>query len=369
MRRGKSCSAAKSRNANFILTLYEIKMNFRQIGCCIAVGLLSASLYSCGAGLESKSFQPDQAIFSREIQKSLETVVHSIVGVGAIFNYRVEAYNHQLVEGRFQPDSTSPTGYQLQAGNAIMRSQQTERVNGAGLIIHRDERHTIVLTCAHVVIHRDTINSYYRDSEGRRTDILHSRALMRKQEHYILSQSNHLIAAEMIIADERADLALLRVPSTFNVGFAYASSIAFDEPVAWGDFCYLFGYPKETKQLTSGLISLLPHEGFFLIDAVARSGFSGGPVFVARPKHGLQLAGIVRGVSSDKLNYLAPPQNALIGENLNSADLPQISAQEVNLINYGAAYAVGAKVIGKFLQDSAEALARLQITLAPHYLP
>ncbi|RIK61933.1 hypothetical protein DCC62_27305, partial [candidate division KSB1 bacterium] len=60
-------------------------MNFRQIGCCIAIGLLSVALYSCGAGLESKSFQPDQAIFSREIQKSLETVVHSIVGVGAIF--------------------------------------------------------------------------------------------------------------------------------------------------------------------------------------------------------------------------------------------------------------------------------------------
>ncbi len=341
----------------------------RRTGRVLCLLLLSLALCHCGSGASSRTLQPEQALSSREVQKSLTAVVPSIVGVGAIFNYRVETYNHETPQGKFQPDSTSPTGYLLQAGNAVSRSEQTERVNGAGLVLQRDTNHTVILTCAHVVVHGDTIKTYYRDSFGRRTDILHSRAVLRRQEFYVLNQSNHLISAELLTADERADLALLRVASNFAVGFPFPFEVAYEEPLVWGDYCYLFGYPKETKQLTSGLVSMLPHEGFFMIDAVARSGFSGGPVFVIRPPRGLQLTGVIRGVSSEKLYYVAPPENALMGEALTPEELQQLSAQEINLINYGAAYAVGPQLIGRFLKAAVPALERSGIQLAGKYLP
>ncbi len=342
---------------------------FRRAGRVLCLLLLSLALCHCGAGASSRTLQPEQTLSSREVQKSLTAVVASIVGVGGVFTYRVETYNHEIPQGKFQPDSTSPTGYQLQAGNPVSRSEQTERVNGAGLVLHRDTNHTVILTCAHVVVHGDTIKTYYRDSFGRRTDILHSRAVLRRQEFYVLNQSNHLISAELITADERADLALLRVSSNFAVGFPFPFEVAYEEPLVWGDYCYLFGYPKETKQLTGGLVSMLPHEGFFMIDAVARSGFSGGPVFVVRPPRGLQLTGVIRGVSSEKLYYVAPPENALVGEALTPEELQQLSAQEINMINYGAAYAVGPQLIGRFLKAAVPALERSGIQLAAKYLP
>lgn len=342
---------------------------FWHAGRVLGLILLSLGQCQCGSRASSRTLQPDQALGSREVQKSLSAVVPSIVGVGAIFNYRVETYNHEMPQGKFQPDSTSPTGYRLQAGNAVSRSEQIERVNGAGLVLHRDDNHTVILTCAHVVVHGDTIRTYYHDSFGRRTDILHSRAVLHRQEFYVLNQSNHLISAELITADESVDLALLRVSSNFVVGFPFPFEVAYDEPLVWGDYCYLFGYPKETKQLTSGLVSMLPHEGFFMIDAVARSGFSGGPVFVVRPARGLQLTGVIRGVSSEKLYYVAPPENALLGQTLTPGELQELSAQETNLINYGAAYAVGPQLIGRFLKAAVPALERSGIQLADKYLP
>ncbi|MDZ7266928.1 MAG: serine protease [candidate division KSB1 bacterium] len=347
----------------------KVRQCFRRAGRVLWLLLPALALCHCSSGISSRAIQPEHILSSREVQKFLDAVVPSIVGVGAIFNYRLETYNHEMSAGRFLPDSSSPTGYRLQAGTAVSRSEQTERINGAGLVLHRDEQHTLILTCAHVVLHADTIKTYYRDSAGRRTDILHSRAILRRQEFYVLNQSNHLISAERLTADEHADLALLHVSSSFAVGSPFPFEVGYEEPLAWGDYCYLFGYPRETKQLTSGLVSLLPREDFFMIDAVARSGFSGGPVFVMRPARGLQLTGIIRGVASEKLYYVAPPENALVGQSLTPRELEQSSAQELNLIHYGAAYAVGPQLIGKFLTGAKPVLARLGIYLAKKYLP
>jgi len=170
------------------------------------------------------------------------------------------------------------------------------------------------------------------------------------------------------LAKREADLALLFVPAEPSLGSEYPYGVAYQEPVALGDFTYVFGFPKEIKQLTSGLVSPLPYEGFFMVDAVARHGFSGGPVFVVRPEQEIMLAGIIRGVTSDKLHYVQPPDNSVEGQNLDVTEITKSSAQTLDLINYGAAYAVDSRRIGRFLRECSHALATKRIFLDSRFL-
>jgi hypothetical protein len=178
-----------------------------------------------------------------------------------------------------------------------------------------------------------------------------------------------LLPAEILFFDPRADLGLVLIKTAPAVGEAFAFSIAYKNEVQWGDLAFTFGYPREIKQLTMGLISPSPYPGTFSMDVVARYGFSGGPVFVVRPGGDLQLAGIVRGVPVTKLRYITPPPEMPAEQNLVAEDLLLSTADEYDLIEYGTVYVVGTEKIGKFLKDSQTKLQQKGIYLPASLLP
>lgn len=329
------------------------------------------NLWNCSGARQSSS-PHDSLMFSAKVQASLRTVVQSVVGVAAIFSYRNEIFNHQLRNGQLVPDSTSPTGYLLippdKKQNA--REQETQKVNGVGLIIYRDEQRAAILTSAHILMKPDTIISYYRDSLGRLTGVLQARAIKTSATFFAIGQANQFLTAEIIHADTKSDLALLLVTTTPALGIVFPYELAYDHPVDWGDFTYVIGYPREVRQITSGLVSRISNPGTFVLDVVARHGYSGGPVFVVRPERGLALTGIVRGVPVNKLAYVAPPAGApASGQILIKEDLQGLSAQEIDLIDYGTTYAINAEVLGKFLKGSVRMLERSGIILDAKYFP
>jgi hypothetical protein len=169
--------------------------------------------------------------------------------------------------------------------------------------------------------------------------------------------------------DTRSDLGLVTVASAPALGLPFSYTIAYETEVKWGDLAFVFGYPREIKQLTVGLISPAPYPGAFALNVVGRYGFSGGPVFVIRPGGELELAGIIRGVPVTKLRYLAPPPEVLPSQRLSAEDFKKITAEEYDLIEYGMVYAVGAEKIGRFLKESARDLERRGIFLPDQFLP
>ena len=313
--------------------------------------------------------QLDSVFYSNKVQGWLRQTVPSVVGVSTIFIYDVETFNHQLVNGVFVSDPTSPSGYLLAGGDSarVILSDQRERVNGVGLIIYRDEFKAAVLTNAHLITREDTALTYFRNSEGELTNVLYSRATRRSTSNYVIGQVEQFIQAEVLSADEKTDLGLLLVTSSPALGIEYSFGVSPPQSLKWADFAYVFGNPRETKQLTSGIISPLSQRGFFIIDAVARSGFSGGPVLVVRPDKGLELAGIISGVPSEKLFYVAPPVNYIPGQKLSPSDRDQFYAEEADLIQYGTAYAIGTQLIFEFLDQAAGELYRKGISLSSKY--
>ena len=121
--------------------------------------------------------------------------------------------------------------------------------------------------------------------------------------------------------------------------------------------------------MSSGVTSPSPYPGTFALDAAARFGFSGGPVFVMAPDGGLQLAGIIRGAQVNRIQYVTPPSNALPGQPLSPDDLKELKAEESNTIECGVAYAVDADVIGTFLSAAMPLLDTKGFRLAERFLP
>jgi len=326
------------------------------------------------AGQNPNHARPDlssYSLISPRTQDNIRTLTSSVVGISVVVDYRLEFFQYEMAAGKFIPDAASATGYRLaRQGNAVKTAKKTQKISGGGLILYQNPSVTLILTCEHVINSPDTTRTFFRDPEGRGdAKILSSRAVKRLATYHVINQINQLLPAEILSFDPRADLGLVLVKTAPALGAPYASEVAYESETRWGDLAFAFGYPREIKQLTMGVISPSPYPGTFSMDVVARYGFSGGPVFIVRPGGDLQLAGIVRGVPVHKLRYLAPPTDLPAGQNLVVEDLPLSTAEEYDLIEYGTVYVVGAEKIGKFLKDSQPQLQQKGIFLPALLLP
>ncbi|MCG3118093.1 MAG: hypothetical protein ALAOOOJD_00227 [bacterium] len=310
------------------------------------------------------------SLVSPRSQENVRALIPSVVGIAAVFDYRLEFFEHELVNGQFVPEATSPTGYRLlKNAGAVTSAKKIQKVNGGGIIIYRDGRQTVILTCEHVLSSPDTVRTFYRDANGNETKIMLSRAIKKRATHHVIDQANHLEPAEILHTDSRTDLGLVTVTTKMAVGEPFTAAVAYKNEVRWGDLAFVFGYPREIKQLTMGIVSPAPYPGSFSLDVVGRYGFSGGPVFVVRPGGELELAGIVRGVPVSKIKYLQPPLDMQPGQNLRPDEINQITADEYDLIEYGTVYAIGTERIGRFFQESKAFLQTKGIILSDKLLP
>jgi len=339
----------------------------------LSVKLIAISFLALACGRASHEARVDfsgHSLISPASQESVRAIVNSIVGISAVVDYRLEFFHYEMRNDQFVPEPGSPTGYRLAAGpNAIKTAKKIQKTSGGGLIISQDSRQTLILTCEHVINPPDTVRTFFRDAEGRDTKVLSSRAVKRRETYQVINQINQLEPAEVLYVDPRADLGLLLVKTSTNVGVPFLYTVAYQTEVKWGDLAFVFGYPREIKQLSIGLVSPSPYPGTFSMDVVARYGFSGGPVLVVRPGGELELAGIIRGVPVSKLRYVAPPPELVPGQNLEVEDLKLSMVDEYDLIEYGTVYAVGAEKLGRFLKDSQSRLEKRGIYLSKQFLP
>lgn len=332
-----------------------------------ALAVLGLVMIAAGCG-SRRAQAPEHPLASAQVKKWLQQALPSVLGVSAVYHYQITNFHHELVNGKLQPDAASPTGYRLRSphGAVPAREMDMQKINGGGVIIYRDRHQAVVLTSAHIFNKPDTILHYDRTDTGSGRRLLLARAVQKSKSYYVINPSSQYLGAEIWYRDQRADLALLAIEaSELTMSFPFA--LAAPGEIEWGDLVYVIGYPREVKQLSTGVVSRVPYPGSFILDTVARFGFSGGPVFIIRPEKGLELAGIIRGVPATRLRYVAPPKDMPPNQVLDKEDLQELAAQEVDLIDYGTTYAVGIDAVTKFLREAKETLQQKGVVLDSKY--
>jgi S1-C subfamily serine protease len=327
----------------------------------------------CFSGCSSSSSRFDfvnERLMVLHIQEKIRTAASSVVGISVSSEYRVEMFHHEIRNGEAVPDPTSPTHYRLQAGAlGISTSYKNQDVYGAGLVIFQDPRRAVVLTSRHILLQPDTVNSFCLDSAGNETDILYSRAVRTHSVYQVVGATGRWHTARPEKTDPHNDLGLMIAETEGVAPLPFPYDVAYDRKMDWGDLVFVFGNPRGIRQLTVGITSPSPYPGTFAVDAAARFGFSGGPVFVATQDGELSLVGIIRGAQVSKLQYITPSPRLLPGQYLTQEDLKELKAEEYSMIEFGVAYALNAEAIGSFLSTSVQGLGAKGISLPSRFFP
>jgi len=341
-----------------------------------ALKLINASLLcSCllGCADQTPLLQPHRglSLLSPEIKSEIEKVERSVVGINTELTYEIQRFEYLIKNGELVADPTSPLKYKLATnGKGIKVETDKRTLSGGGLIIdidHMNSKYTI-LTSSHLVSPEDSTDIYYVDEKGAKTDILFSRYLLKFKRISVRSGSVWSAEAEIISDSPKSDLAIIRAETNNRHGKEFENEMGYNINLSWGDWVFLFGYPKGIKQLTGGWVSKSPYPRTRAVDAVVRFGYSGGPVF-SLTKDNTQLAfvGVIKSVPRTNLDYIAPGKTLPVGSSLTSEDLSDLSVKREILVNYGTAYFVDGKSIKSFLKSSRNAMNDSGISLAPKF--
>jgi hypothetical protein len=323
--------------------------------CIPVLGLFMALSLSCARTVH-RSDAVNVGIFSETVRQQLRTVERSVVGVGAAYTYRVEILkeSHDTKQAVWDVVAVSDT---------IIETY------GAGLVLHHDDSRAVILTVHHLLRSDDTIITYRRSPEGKETNIPATRAIKIKSTYFVDDQTPDLKNAEILCTDRRSDLGLLVAEMSLPKGLGFGLSIAYDRTMQLGEIVYLFGFPRQTKQVTFGIVSPSRYPGNFVIDAVTRFGYSGGPIFAVGEDGALALAGIVRAMAAEEIDFVAPPPDAFPGSQLSPEELARVRASRKHLIEYGMTFGIEAERIGQFLTGCRTTLQGRGIVLPPQCFP
>ncbi len=237
-------------------------------------------------------------------------------------------------------------------------------VTGTATIVLVNGNQVAALTCAHVVDFPDTIVAYFLEDGNRPSEFVQSIAFKERQSNIIpeLPERGEL---EILAMDPKSDLAILGktfhttippdiVPFSFPLGKA--------KELDWGNFVYMFGYPKGYPMITRGIVSDPDRDnrGSFLVDALFNRGFSGGIVLAIRDGvPNFELVGIANSVAADAEYVLTPGKNY----NLSVYDphIPftdDIYVQFKKNINYGITFVIPTETIREFIRRNLPELER-----------
>ncbi len=341
--------------------------------CTLCFGLILLLLSSCSRQTSFSQMRPGHSLLSDHVKKQIRKIEKSIIGVVANIEYEIQRFDYELNDDRLIPDAASPVGYRLsvtRSSDGILRHNEEIAFSGGGIIVNKNpgiDRY-VILTSSHLVSVRDTVDTFYLDKNGKPTDMVFQRRIVRKNQLTVRGPGNWRVAAELLAKNPIDDIALITVKAERSLGYTYNNQMDYDLDLSWGDWVFLFGYPKEIKQMTGGWVSQSPYRGTFSVDAVVRFGFSGSPVFAfSKNRQELILAGIVKSVPSSSFEYIAPDGSLPVGYALRQSDLEKMAVKREMVVNYGTVYCVNSQRIRSFFRANEKFMNRKGIWLAPMY--
>jgi len=309
------------------------------------------------------------SLLSPEIKSALKKVERSIVGINTEVIYEIQKFEYLIENGELVADPTSPLKYKLAVtnNNGVKIETDKQTLSGGGLIIDIDNLNSkyTILTSSHLIAPEDSTDVYYVDENGTQTDILFARYLLKSLKVFVLNNNIWSVEAKTIADNRATDLAIIQAEGSNILGVEFKNQLGYDIDLGWGDWVFLFGYPKGIKQMTGGWVSKSPYPRTVAVDAVVRFGYSGGPVFTfSKDRTELAFVGVIKSVPRTNLIYIAPDQTLPVGSSLHSQDLPKLSVKRAILVNYGTAYFVDSKSIKSFLNSARNTMNDFGISLA-----
>ncbi len=327
----------------------EVRSITEKLSAALLCAVCAAAGLTCSPALHNIDRPADDPASSR--LDSLNEVQRSILKVTSSAYYR-DYYYHRPSR---KPD--------ISPGDSLLyyKDLSTNSVSGTGLIIHQEQNKMLLLTCYHIFNFRDTVATYYLDENYQATESLKSRSIKYDQNVYIKHGNGRWTQGEILAVDPENDLALIETATErLSTEIPFEGSFGGSGDLKLGQEVYMFGFPKGFFSVTRGIVTPLPYEDRFIVDAPFNKGFSGGIVISfdgSGPSY--RYAGMAKSTAYDSELILAPSETPVIDDYRGIPYEGEIYRKEIKLLNYGLTFVVEGNVISDFL---AKETGRLQRT-------
>lgn len=337
----------------------------------IFLALFLSAFLNCAQQTSSLQPQIGLSLLSDTVKSEIKKVEQSIAGINTEITYEIQKFHYLVRNGQMVPDPQSPLKYMLESTNdGITTETDRKTLSGGGLIIDVDNANSkyTVLTSSHLVSPQDTTDIYFIDEKGSPTDVLFARYVVKFIRTSVRGGSVWSSEAKLIADSPADDLAIIQVKTESRIGTEFQNQMGYDIDLSWGDWIFLFGYPKGIKQMTGGWVSKSPYPRTLAVDAVVRFGWSGGSVFTfTKDKTKLAFVGMIKSVPRTNFDYIAPDPTMPVGYSLNPEDFPRLVVKREVLVDYGTAYFVNIKAVKAFINSSRRAITESGIILDPKF--
>lgn len=245
----------------------------------------------------------------------------------------------------------------------------TETASGTATVIYSHNGKTALLTCAHVLDFPDTLINFFKDKNGRNTDIIESVTIKSRQTN-ILPELTPPNKIDVLILDDKNDIAIIgsdELKDKIKLREVLSLKAGSSNELTWGTKVYMIGFPLNYKMITSGLVSPIRNtdKSYFLVDAIFNKGFSGGLVLGVRDgAPNFEIVGMVKSGTVNRSLYLKP--------NVEKPDfkyLPkvpyndEIIVDEEAIMKYGVTKIMGIETILDFMSNNSVKLKNLGYNL------
>ncbi len=289
----------------------------------------------------------DSELPYKNCSDQLEKISHSIKKISSIVFYKIYTFSSSESITKDQINNTLLEKFSKNS------SISSESFNGTGTIIYTDINKIALLTCSHVVHLKDTLYSYFKNTNSDKTYI-QSIAIKQEQNIYVpdiaIGEKFNLLAH-----DSDKDIAIISLESESQNFLSFPKfnyPLGNSKELEWGSFVYIMGYPLGLPMITRGIVSSPQKiaKGTFIIDAVFNHGISGGLVLGVRDGvPNFELVGIAKSASAEYINYIIPHlSNNKMVFNKNLPYKGELNVNVKEIINYGITYSLTVEQLKNF---------------------
>lgn len=288
----------------------------------------------------------------RNASKQLEDISNSVKMLNYIAYYKAYIFseNQKVLQSDINTKEIKNKAIDVVYFNEI--------VSGTATVIFYDGTKVGLLTCAHIGNYPNTALTYFKPTAGGKKQYIQQMAI-KVREHYYINELPGEGDFEVVISDEKRDLALLSkraLNDPFQKIKPFNYPIGESSDLELGSFVYIIGYPMGHKMITKGIVSNKRDDKShsFLIDALFNRGFSGGIILAIRDGvPNFELVGMAKSVSAKNQYFLIPDPK--IGELEYSPHSPysgNVHVKKFEDINYGITYTISTDEILNFLKEN-----------------
>lgn len=295
-----------------------------------------------------------------------------MVAVMTHAQYEVTHYRHDSGPDGIAADSTSPTGFQLlPSPHGTTLERRSENIRGAGVVLRRDGRDCLILTCLHVVDFPPTVRTEISTTLTSTGRLLIGSGERKAQQTLIGRPGQGQVVARIVAYSDRDDLAILRADvsllSSLPTPIPY--ELGGGNTLRPGDGLYILGAPRGLFQLSWGVAT--PHDdATFLVATSTPPGYSGGiALATVRATGAFELVGIVTGTGGQKVKVWGYDDSVLPGSRLDEVDPATIVAGDFKSHDFGITYCVKVERVQALLERVGIRIQRPQELLLPEIPP